>query len=87
MEGGNQFRSFKFFRQRLLNISNNEDIQELLASYENKANLIKKRINDIIWHMNGAVSRSEAWVLSPAEQDYFVEKINEKIKIESKKFS
>jgi hypothetical protein len=50
----------------------------------NEQKLMRKLITTIMWHMRGALSREEAWTLSPDERQDIMKSIEERKEITEK---
>ena len=57
----------KFFRLRLLTLSN-EEIVELLNDYDKELKAIKEDILKACWFMRGGISYNDGMMLSPEER-------------------
>jgi hypothetical protein len=52
-----------------------------LRSYEKEQKSLRKQIVDIQWYSRGALSREEAWTLSPEERTDWMEMAEERMKL------
>ena len=76
-------RSIKFFRIRLLALSNPE-IEGLLQGYEKRINQLRSGMAKIAWFMRGGVTMLELLDLPQSEYKHFNEVIEENIELSKK---
>ena len=69
MVGRNRVQSFNFFRSRLIRITDNEELNEVLRDMQNEQREMRRAINAMMWGMRGSLSREEAWTLSHYERE------------------
>ena len=69
MEIRNRIQSFKFFRSKLLSMTDPEDISIYFREMQTEQNDLRYAINTMMWSMRGSLSRQEAWTLSPDERN------------------
>ncbi len=58
-----------------------QEIEDHLEYLEKSTEGIERQITEIVYHMNGGVTWTEAWILSPQQRNNIIEflnKINEK---------
>ena len=58
-----------------------QEIENHLEYLEKSTEGIERQITEIVYHMNGGVTWTEAWILSPQQRNNIIEflnKINEK---------
>jgi hypothetical protein len=84
MDAGDRVRSDKFFRQRLLRITDLRELQELLGSFRAETDELIDHVHSIMWHMRGSLSRQEAWSLSFNERKRILRQIDERVKMVEK---
>lgn len=76
----NRVRPHKFFRGRLLRVTNLEELQGLLREYRTEQHELMEHVHSIMWHMRGSLSREEAWRLSAQERKSLLRQIEERVK-------
>ena len=62
-------------------LSNNEEIVELIQSYEKQSKALKKSILQMAWHMRGGISLDELYELGYSDRIMISELIDEHIEI------
>ena len=80
MDHRGRVRSHKFFRQRLLRITDLRELQGLLNSFRKEQRDLVEHIHSIMWHMRGSLSRQEAWTLSHEERKSILSQIDDRVK-------
>ena len=75
---------FNFFRTKLLRLTNAEQLRAFLSSFEKDKKRLSREIVEIMWYMRGSLSREEAWTLSSAEREDYMEYIAERMKVVEK---
>ena len=73
----------KFFRIRLLALSNSE-IEGLLKDYDNNVRTIKQNVARIAWYMRGGVTMSELYAMAQSDFVYFNEVIEDNFELSKK---
>jgi hypothetical protein len=77
MEESDRVRSHNFFRARLITLTDNDELYELLQVMKQEQHAIHHTTIRIMWHMRGSLSREEAWSLSPDERNEIMKLIEE----------
>lgn len=62
-------------------LSNNEEIVELIQSYEKQSKALKKSILQMAWHMRGGISLDELYELGYSDRVMIAALIDEHIEI------
>lgn len=73
--GGDRIQPCKFFLG-FLTTAEPDKIGDLIKQYEAERKSIKKQLTDVCYHMNGGVTRTEAWLMSPEEREEAINYIN-----------
>ncbi len=63
---------------------NNEEVVELLNSYEKESKALRTYIYKLIWHMRGGVTVDQAFELSFSDREIINELIKENIELTNK---
>ena len=58
---------------------NNEDIAELLESYDNNSKALRNNILKLIWYMRGSVTLEEGFAMSHSDRDMINSLIKENL--------
>ena len=53
-----------------------EEIQSHLEYLESSSSNIERQITEICYHMNGGITWTEAWILSPQQRNNVIEFLN-----------
>lgn len=77
MASGDRVRSSNFFRHKLLTITDNEELGQLLRDMQQEQREMQRVMVRLMWHMRGSVSREEAWCLSPREREDIIKLIDD----------
>ena len=78
MEDGNDFRSFPFFRLRLLGTPS-EEVPYILQEYVDDARAIEKQLVQITFYMRGGVDLDQAYRMTNTQRKYALKFIEENI--------
>ena len=77
---GGRVQSCKFFRSKLLSITDVDQLRSFIKSFDKESKELKEQVLTIMWHMRGSISREEAWSLSFEEREMIIKQIEERIK-------
>jgi uncharacterized protein YbcI len=77
-------RSDKFFRIKLLSITDIRELQGLVSSLRKETDELIEHVHSIMWNMRGSLSREEAWSLSHKERKSLLKQIDERVKLVEK---
>lgn len=77
MEKSDRIRPNNFFRTRLIRITDNDELAEMMRELRQDQNDLSRIIARIMWHMRGSLSREEAWTLSAEERNDILKLIEE----------
>lgn len=77
MEKSDRIRPNNFFRTRLIRITDNDELAEMMREMRQDQNDLSRIIARIMWHMRGSLSREEAWTLSAEERNDILKLIEE----------
>lgn len=73
-------RNSKFFRLTLLT-SNNDEIEELLNSYDRQSKALKKQLLKMCWYMRGSISIEQMYELGFSDREMINKLIDENLEI------
>ena len=72
------FRAIKFFRLRLLTLSN-EVIVDLINNFEKESKALIKHLHNLVWHQRGGLTINEAFQLGFTDREIISELISDRV--------
>jgi hypothetical protein len=81
---GGRVQPIHFFRRRVLDLKQYEDLQALFAAMNKDQRDLRRAVHNTMWHMRGSLSREEAWTLSPIERHDIDRLVKERMDIVQK---